>query len=78
MAMVFMFIRVSLILDFFKLYVVLRVWIEGLCVVPLAPAEDALSTDNTRGLKMVSHYKEASVQLSTNRILYLLQSNILI
>jgi hypothetical protein len=39
MAIVLMFIRVSLILDFLKLYVFLRVWIEGLCVVPLAPAE---------------------------------------
>ena len=39
MAMVFMFIKVTLILDFLKLYVVLRVWIEGLCVVPLALAE---------------------------------------
>jgi accessory gene regulator protein AgrB len=39
MAMVFIFIKVSLILDFSKLYVVLSVWIEGLCVVPLAPTE---------------------------------------
>jgi hypothetical protein len=39
MAIVLMFIRVSLILDFLKLYVVLRIWIEGLCMVPLAPAK---------------------------------------
>jgi hypothetical protein len=39
MAIVLMFIRVSLILDFLNLYVVLRVWIEGSRVVPLAPVE---------------------------------------
>jgi hypothetical protein len=39
MAIVLMLIKVSLILRFLKLYVVLRFWIEGLCIVPLAPAE---------------------------------------
>jgi hypothetical protein len=38
MAMVLMFIKVFLIVVFLNLYVVLRVWIDELCIVPLAPA----------------------------------------
>jgi hypothetical protein len=40
---VLMIIRVFFISDFLNLYVVRRVWIAGLCVVPLAPVVITMS-----------------------------------